>query len=391
MTHKISSYMQGAVKIKVQGENQERFMNLCMTKQMQLWGVRKLDGCVFIWLSLSDFFRIRDVVRKTEVKITVIDSYGFPFFIKRLKKRRIFLYGAVVFMIAIYILSSYIWFIDVAGLKNISAERIQHIIEANGLRVGNKKEEVKTKELEKEILLSIPEVAWVGIHFTGTRAIVEVVEKVTAEQEDKSPADLIASKAGIISECIPILGESKVAAGDYVNVGDVLIKGIGKNSEVIRAKGIVKARIQYESIGESRLEETQYTLTGNSEFGIKLNFCGNVIALKQANLNTFAAYEHEVIRKNLLWWRNHDFVVETIIDVYRELEANTIVLDEIEAEDTAAREALTENSMQIPRDAYVVSQKVTLLDPEEDRNLIRVKLVIETEELIGMYNQYNEE
>lgn len=390
MTHKISSYINGAVKIKIQGENQERFINLCIAKQMQLWGVRKLEDCLFIWLSLHDFFRIRDAVRKAKVKVLVVESYGLPFFLKRLKRRKILLYGAIVFFIAIYILSGYIWFIDVVGLKNIPREKINLMIESNGLRVGVRQEEIDTKNLEKEILLSVPEVAWVGIHFTGTRAVVEIVEKVTAESEDKSPGDLIAGKSGTITECINILGESKVKIGDKVQAGDVLIKGIGKNNEAIRAKGIVKASVQYESFGEALLEETQYNLTDRSKFGIKISFFGKIITLNRADLADFSAYEHEVIMKSIPWWRNHDFVVETIIDVYRELEVDTIAIDEIEAKKIATREALTENKLQIPPDAYVIAQNLTTIDTE-DPNLIRVKLMIETEELIGMYNQYNKE
>ncbi|MBP2632467.1 MAG: sporulation protein YqfD [Firmicutes bacterium] len=390
MTHKISSYINGAVRIKIQGENQERFINLCIAKQMQLWGVRKLEDCLFMWLSLHDFFRIRDAVRKAKVKVLVVESYGLPFFLKRLKRRKILLYGAIVFFIAIYILSGYIWFVDVVGLKNIPREKINLMIESSGLRVGGRQEEIDTKNLEKEILLSVPEVAWVGIHFTGTRAVVEIVEKVTAESEDKSPGDLIAGKAGTITECINILGESKVKIGDKVQAGDVLIKGIGKNNEMIRAKGIVKASVQYESFGEALLEETQYNLTDRSKFGIKLNFCGQIITLNRVDLADFSAYEHEVIMKSVPWWRNRDFVVETIIDVYRELEVDTIVIDEIEAKKIATREALTENKLQIPPDAYVIAQNLTMIDTE-DPNLIRVKLMIETEELIGMYNQYNKE
>lgn len=390
MTHKISSYINGAVKIKIQGENQERFINLCIAKQMQLWGVRKLEDCLFIWLSLHDFFRIRDAVRKAKVKVFVAEAYGLPFFLKRLKRRKILLYGAIVFFIAIYILSGYIWFIDVVGLKNISREKINLMIESNGLRVGVRQEEIDTKNLEKEILLSVPEVAWVGIHFTGTRAVVEIVEKVTAESEDKSPGDLIAGKAGTITECINILGESKVKIGDKVQAGDVLIKGIGKNNEAIRAKGIVKASVQYESLGEALLEEAQYNLTDRSKFGIKINFCGQIITLNRVDLADFPAYEHEVIMKSIPWWRNRDFVVETIIDVYRELEVDTIAIDEIEAKKIAMREALLENKLQIPQDAYVVAQNLTMIDTK-DPNLIRVKLMIETEELIGMYNQYNKE
>ncbi|MDF2564758.1 MAG: hypothetical protein K0Q53_1153, partial [Massilibacillus sp.] len=79
-----------------------------------------------------------------------------------------------------------------------------------------------------------------------------------------------------------------------------------------------------------------------------------------------------------------------IIDVYRELEVDTIAIDEIEAKKIATREALTENKVQIPLDAYVIAQDLTVIDTE-DPNLIRVKLTIETEELIGMYNQYNKE
>lgn len=403
MIRKFSCYIKGAIRLTVKGEYPERFINLCIAEHIYLWGVKKLDDCLIVWITPADFFRIRPIVRKSKMRVKVINYYGLPFLLKQLKKRKMLWCGAVGFIMAIYLLSSYIWFIDIIGIKSVSQAEIMDIVGRHGLYIGASQNEILVKEIEKEIILKVPEIAWVGVRFTGTRAIVEIVEKVMPAAEDKSAGDLVASKSGIVTECIPLAGEKMVKVGDQVKEGDVLIRGIvpnmqpasgskpqSKAMETVKAQGIVKAIISYESYGEAERVQNTYALSGNEDFSVKLNFDGNIIKIRQADLDRFMAYEHDKIVKKLPWWRNSDFTVETIVDVYHELNVSTIEISKEDAKRLASLDALAESKSTIPEDAYVIEQSIDMLEGNQP-NLVRVKLKIKTEEEIGKHIKYNKE
>lgn len=71
-----------------------------------------------------------------------------PFLIKRIKSRKMLLAGVVFFVLALNILCSYIWFVDVTGLKALPREKIIEVAGLAGLRAGLPKSAVDLHEVE---------------------------------------------------------------------------------------------------------------------------------------------------------------------------------------------------------------------------------------------------
>jgi len=397
MTPSMLNYINGAVRIKISGTMPEKFINLCVAHHIFLWGITKNNNDLYGWIRLSDFFSIRPLVRISRTRVTAVRHYGLPFVIKRLKRRKILLLGPVIFFIALNMLASYIWFVDVTGIKTISSDRIKEVAYHNGLRPGMLKSNVNAKQIENEILLNIPEVAWVGVDFSGTRAVIEIVEKTVQKQEDKSPAHILAAKDGVITEIIVLAGQSALKPGDTVKKGDLLIKGfiaepaanstgqpsvISVPTQMIRAKGIVKARVWYESYGEAELVKAIHARTGRQQLAVILKIGSNELVLKKAQPDQFSLYETEVVYKKLPQWRNSEFAVESIINIYHELDTQWSEISPEEARDAAKTKALAAVQRLIPETAHILSRSIELIKTAEP-NLVRVKINIETEEDIG--------
>ena len=401
MIPNIANYVSGTVSIRIKGDMPEKFINLCLIQNIFLWNIAKIGNDFYACMRLPDFFCIRPIARKSHTKVQVISHRGLPFVIKKIKHRKMLVIGALLCLLALNIASSYIWFVDVTGLKNVPTERIKQIAWQNGLKPGIIKDSVNAKTVENEILLSIPEIAWVGISFTGTRAVIEVVEKTMPKQEDKSPAHIIAAKDGIITEFITLNGQPVVKKGDTVKKGDMLIKGIiteplPANETVqppsagnllpqqrtVKAKGIIKARVWYESYGEAELSKLAYNRTGRKEVGVTVRIGSNEITLKEAQHIPFDQYETEVIDKKLPFWRNSDFTVESSINIYHELESFPTEKTLEEARDDARAKALSAVQNMIPETAHVLSRNIEILQTAEP-NLVRVKINVETVEDIG--------
>ena len=73
-------YCKGYVRISVRGYAPERFMNLCANRAIVLWELNGHDGFYTMCISLSDFFKIRDIVHKTKTRVAVLEKRGLPFF-----------------------------------------------------------------------------------------------------------------------------------------------------------------------------------------------------------------------------------------------------------------------------------------------------------------------
>lgn len=393
-----TNYISGTVRICIRGAMPEKFVNLCIAQHIFLWGITKDNDNFYVSMRLPDFFRVRHIAKISRVRVHVVSHRGLPFLIKRVKRRKMLLIGAIICFVMLNVMSSYIWFVDVTGIKSLPSSRIQEIAYQNGLRPGISKEGINAKQIEKEILVNIPEIAWVGVTFSGTRAVIEVVEKTLPKQEDKAPANIVALKDGVITEYIVLAGQGAVKKGDTVKKGDMLIKGIVPEQimtnelgqpiitntvpQVIKANGIIKARIWYEGYGEAEIATPAYHRTGKREVAVTVAIGTNQLALKRAYLDPNARFEAEIVHKKLPIWRNSSFTVESTINIYHEVDILWVEKTVEEARDEARSKALASVQSIIPETAHVLSRSSEVLQTTEP-NLVRVKVSIETIEEIG--------
>lgn len=396
MTFNLFNYITGTVTLKVSGPMPEKFMNLCMTHKKSLLSISKQDESFTVIIRLSDFFSIRPLVRQSKNHVQVIGYAGLPFVFREIKKRKMLVVGGVIFVILINVLMSYIWFVDIVGMKSVSTQQIKNVLYQEGLKPGRLKEGIDPKKIENQILLSIPEVAWVSVDFTGTRAVVEIVEKTMPKAIDKAPAHIIAAKDGIITEIIVLAGENVVKKGDTVKKGDVLIKGVSYDGkamlanqtaaepQLIRANGIVTARVWYEGYGETKLVQAVHERTGQQQIGIKMRVGERTIVLKEALMGPNQLFEIEEVNKKLLSWRNSDIVVESIVSTYYEVSVKPVHLSVEEAREQGKAKALEEVQTLIPETAQVLLRTIEVLKTPE-ANLVRVRVNVETAEDIGQF------
>ncbi|AIF52239.1 sporulation protein YqfD [Pelosinus sp. UFO1] len=394
MIRNMFHFISGTVKVKVSGTMPEKFINLCVIQNIPLWGLTKNSKGLFVCMSLEHFFSIRPLVRQSRNHIKVVGYSGLPFLTRKVKRRKMMVIGAAVSLLVLNTLVSYIWFIDITGAKSIPIQRIREIVYESGLKPGALKDTIPIKQIENQIAVTIPEVAWVGISFTGIHAVVEVVEKTMQKTQDKAPANIIAQKDGVITEIIPLTGQSIVKKGETVKKGDLLIKGISYEGPVdvpetakvppqlVRANGIIKARVWYESYGESELVTTIYERTGQQEIGVALRIGQQEFLLKTVEDKPEKLVEVEVFNKKLSWWRNHDLAVESIISTYHELKSKKVEIGIEEAKEQGKIKALTALQSLIPETAHVLSRNIEVLQMPE-KNLVRVKVSVETVEDIG--------
>lgn len=222
-------YLRGYLRIRVSGFSPERFMNLCSNKGILLTHIVREGDVYYMNINLRGFWALRPIVRKTGTRVAVLERYGLPFFLPKLLKRKAFA-GGLVFAVAFWLWSSlFIWDIELSGNYRITEDVMMSFLRKQQVAVGMRKEALDIEALEKEIRRQFPEITWASARLEGTRLRIDVKENdapiLQEEEPSEAGSDLVSQYDGTVVSIIVRSGVPKVAAGDAVEEGSVLVEG----------------------------------------------------------------------------------------------------------------------------------------------------------------------
>ena len=310
--------------------------------------------------------------------------------------------GSIIFLLGLYGLSSFVWFVEVKGTEDLSIREVKEIAEKKGVRTGAIIGNLDVDKLEVQIQEEHPKIAWVGISITGTKVTIEIAEKVLIpETLDHQKANLVAKDHGIIAEMLVLRGTPQVKEGDRVEKGQILISGVvypeiiinqdGTTSptgepEFVRARGVVRGRVNHSIIASCPLTETIVKYTGRQNQQVILAYSNYNIIINGPKEIPFENYKLDVNSKNILSWRNIKVPVEIITKVFVETEREIITHGYEGAFQEAIKRAETTLQQQLSPGARVINKEVKL-NPTglNTQGLVEVEVIWECIEDIGIH------
>lgn len=171
------NYILGYLNIEIEGYFVEKFINICISRNIFLWNIKRTKSTVaYSNIGISNFKNVCKIAKDTKCKIKIKSKKGLPFIFNRYKKRKIFFAFLLLLTISIISLSNFVWNIEIKGNNNISKEELLQTLQNDGLKLGVLKSKVDTKQIINKMRLERNDLAWVGIEIKGTNAIVKVVE-----------------------------------------------------------------------------------------------------------------------------------------------------------------------------------------------------------------------
>lgn len=389
------NYFRGYVIIKIEGLGLEKFINICISEQIYLWDINRINYTTLeAKVGIKGFKSIRKIIRRTGCKVYISKKNGYPFWFNRVKKRKMLLLGAFFSLSFLIIILSFVYRIEVEGNHVVSNEDIVNTLQESGLRIGSNRYRIDLREIENNVLLEINELSWVGIEINGITAKIKVVEKTfPPEKIDKDkPTNVVARANGVVHKVIARNGDAIVKEGDIVEPGDILITGIVQRQNLeapmyVHAYGEVFAKTYYEitksiNLIEIRKEKTENKITRRT---IKLGEM--VIAISRGNI-PFDNYILERDIKRLLNWRKISFPVEIITEEYYEAKEYEYKLDMNEAKNKLHELAVEELLGEIPEEIEIVNSIVSF---SQKGDVLYLDLIIETIEDIGKQSIINEQ
>ncbi|MDD2401207.1 MAG: sporulation protein YqfD [Clostridia bacterium] len=393
----------GYLEVILNGNNPERVINMALSRGIHIWDIKQTgEKCYKLKVSIGGYKALRYLIRRSSCKAKIVAKRGMPFLLMRAQRRKLLVVGAFLFCIIIYILGSFIWFIEITGNEKISTNIILSKVQEYGLKRGVPKASLKSKVIKEKLLLEIPELSWVGVHIQGTKIIIEVAEKTLMLDSDKNkPADLIACLDGEIEELLVLTGTSLVKEGDKVKKGQTLIAGLfyshvkilengtivpDGEAQKVRARGLVRARVIRNIIAECPVIEKTIRDTGVGSSVVLIKVMGKEIYLKGKPKVPYKNYREICHVKQLfnIKGRIIKCPVELITVIYKE---QTCKINNWKIEGAykeAIRRAKKKITNTLPTDCRIISQKYEPISNKE-KELVVVKYILETIENIGTY------
>lgn len=362
---KLWNYIRGYVIIIVEGYFLEKFMNICIRRQIFLWDVRrKKNNVMTLKMSIKGFKMLRPIAKKTRCRVRIQAKRGVPFMLNRYRGRKAFAAGALMFIASLYILTSYVWSIEITGNEKIETQVLIDKLATLGVRPGVMKYRVNAENVVNNMMLDIRELAWMGVVVKGTKVKVEIAERVNppAIVAKDVPCDIYAAKDGVIKTMTVKAGQEMVKAGATVQKGQLLVSGTVPNknenekARLVHSIAVIKARTWYEKSIPVQLQVIDKERTGKKKNNYAIEIFSNRINLFPGRIS-FEEYDKIEIKKSISLGEDVVLPFALIINQYYE---NNLIEREItmeEAKKAAAEEAYKSVTEEIPSGAEMIDVK----------------------------------
>lgn len=381
------NYITGYVNIKVESYFLERFINICISKKIFLWNMkRKKSTILYANISIKDYRRLKEIVKKTKSKVKIENKKGLPFIFHKYRKRKIFIAFFILIIVSLIATSNFIWNIEVKGNISISKEEIVNALNENGLKIGTNKNKIDSNLVINKIRLQRDDIAWIGISMRGTNAIVEVKEAEKAPEiiDESEYCNIVSDRNASITKINVQNGTAVVGVGDIIKEGDVLVNGYleGKYTGIryVHSSADIEAKVWYSKKEKFYLNQEIQVPTGATEAKYTLNLNNFKINLYKT-LSKFENYDTINESKKIMLFSNFYLPIEIVKTTNYEYEKQPKTYTEEELAEIATRELEEKVEQEIENKDNILNKQVNVYPNE---NYIEVEVIYEVLENIGV-------
>jgi len=220
-------YFKGYLFVIIDSNSPERFLNLCKTRDIETWNLQNIDEKYAFYISAKDFKRLKEILKKTQMKLIIKKRVGIPFFMFKYRKHYSFIVGIFLSAIMLYGMSLFVWDISIDGNLMYTDNMLITYLNKNNIEPGILVKDLNCNGLESEIRSEFPDITWVSAEISGTRLIIHVKENDgdVIKKNNNEISDIVASRNGVVTKIITRSGIPKVKVGDAVTQGMVLVSG----------------------------------------------------------------------------------------------------------------------------------------------------------------------
>ncbi|WP_426349185.1 sporulation protein YqfD [Alloiococcus sp. CFN-8] len=360
----------GSVLLEISCMLPEKLINTLWLKGVECKNICRLNLTTYtLEIYYKDYGKFKSTCKEQGVKYKLCGRKGLAFYYMKIKRNIALTVGVVIFLMVLYLLSNYVWSVEIKTDKYIAPYEIRTFLYSAGIKPGVKKEALNVKDIEENILKKIDNAMWARVRIEGSRLRVRIEERTPPPEITKNEGtnDVIASEDGEIVRIYTHKGTAVVKPGDQVKKGQLLIKGVeGKEGleYQVFAEGTVLAKTFEESHLDVKTEEVTEAYTGDKDSSVYIYIKGLKIYLKKPT-KKFLTYD-KIEDSN-------GFIRKV---VFKEIEQKIKITDEEEAEKNAAEKMTREKLQDLSKNSRLLDSMV-FSEPTEMGLRVRVLFIIE--------------
>lgn len=370
---KLDKINSNKISLEINSLSLEKVLNALWKRKINIINIKKVSiTTMIITVDYVHYNEIEEIVKKSKGKVRIVGKSGLLFLLEMLRKEVTLILGGIFFFIVLYILSTYVWAIEIKTGESLPPYEIRSELKELGVMPGIAKKNLDVYELEKKIMNINDNILWVRARIEGSILKVSIEEKINPPtiNTEKNINDCTAKMYGEIKRVFITNGTGNVEVGDIVNEGDILIKGIqGKEESEYQfatpAKGTIIANTFYEKEMEVQVRGSKLMKTGDKTKEIYLKIFGRKIYIKK-DINKFKYYDKIEV---------NNWFINTITYFKKEKEKiNTDIESEIDEATNKLEQSLLKD---LSNDAKIVDKKVEIEEIDGEKIRVKVNFVVE--------------
>lgn len=224
-------FFRGFLLVRLSGYSPERFLNLCSNHNILIWNLKNQGSYYEFNISIDGYRKLKPLLKKTKTRLIIIKRNGFPFFLYRYRKRKVFFAGILFCIGFLFYLTTFVWLIDINGNSLITDETILTFLEKNDSAFGAKKKSIDCAGLEEALRTEYGDIIWASVRLNGTKMTIDIQENLITKKDtegaDVKPEgayDIVADKDAVITSIMTRQGTPQVKANATVKAGDILVR-----------------------------------------------------------------------------------------------------------------------------------------------------------------------
>ena len=216
--------------LKIEGYNAERFLNLCAKNNILLEEIERVDQSVnAVAYGFCDK-KLKELSEKAGTELSILKKSGLMYRFMMYRLRIAFYIMPLLCMITLYLLSGYIWAVEVTGNQSVSKDMLYDYLKNQQWFYGDRISSMDPEYMEEQLRIQFPVITWVNVVIDGTCLIIDIKENdylsgYTENDTSSEYGNLIALEQGTVSSIVTRSGVPQCKAGDTVSQGQILVTG----------------------------------------------------------------------------------------------------------------------------------------------------------------------
>ena len=251
------SWLQGYAVLHISGGGQERFLNLVLQREIEVYDTVWLaDDLLEVKADHHRLGELRKIAAITGCEVHLRRRQGLPFAWRYLWQRKTLPIGMLLFAVGLLAVSQFVFVVRVQPQEQLRMLDEQTVLDCAaelGMRPGAVYHRLDADAIARQLKMNLPEVSWVYIERQGVIVNIQVAERsIYPEELDGATLGAIwANRDALVEEVLLKHGQAMVSHGDTVRKGTLLVSPLADG----RADAIIRARVWYDGYGEGAMRE----------------------------------------------------------------------------------------------------------------------------------------